>query len=87
MQLFTVVYALFHTILCKKFVTVIGTFKLIFQYKVFSTKLYAHKMFGLQEFGTIFQGHAKKYLETPDLFHQVVGSIGWRQLLCIFSQC
>jgi len=26
----------------------------MFNYEVFSTKLYAHKMFGLQEFRTIF---------------------------------
>jgi len=38
--------------------------KLIFNYKIFSTKLYAHEMFVSREFKTIFQGSRDESHET-----------------------
>ena len=39
--------------------------KFIFKYRVFSTKLYAHKMFGSWEFKTIFLGSLQKVFGGP----------------------
>ena len=41
--------------------------KLIFIFKVFSAKLYAHEMFAWREFETTFFESYQKYLRTPGL--------------------
>jgi len=43
----------------RKFLLSIVVLKMIFIYKAFSAKLYAHEMFGLQEFRTIFRAASK----------------------------
>jgi len=45
--------------LCKKLLLSLVVLKFTFNYKVFSTKLYAHEMFGSREFTTIFRGAPK----------------------------
>jgi len=57
MQSFTVLCDKLHTILCKKIATINSNLKIDINCKVFSTKLYAHKMFGSRsrEFRTIFR--------------------------------
>jgi len=67
MQPFIFLCAKFHTILRKKLLLSIVVLKCIFNYRAFSTKLYAHEMFGSREFITIFYGRAKKYVRTPGL--------------------
>jgi len=65
MQSFTVLCAKFHTVLCKEIATVNSSRKLILNYKIFSTKLHSHEMFGSREFKNIFDVCAKKVSAVP----------------------
>ena len=60
MQSFTILSRKFHKISLKKIYIVNKVLMLIFDYKVFSTKLRAHEMFGSREFMTIFRVHEKR---------------------------
>jgi len=47
-QSFTILCSKFHTIWCKKIAMSIVVLKLLFNYKIVSTKLHVHEMFGSQ---------------------------------------
>jgi len=54
MQSFTALCVTLHAILCKKLLLFMLVLKLNLNYKISSTKLYAHEMFVSQEFRTTF---------------------------------
>jgi len=54
MQSFAGLCPKFHTVLCKKISTVDTCLEIDINCKVFSTKLYAHEMFGSREFRSTF---------------------------------